>query len=176
MTIKLPSLKLFIVNTLTLLTFLALVSGVVPTSPANAGDQGAQIPPVAVIDLGNYRGQYLNVIYAQAYKPFMSRDSALLSVEKIARVESFKIKGDSLKLSPQKLPSDGSAAPYNRIIFVISPQKNFSWKNADGSIPEGVLSTKNQQISLVNSINRKTVEKFIELHGEKQTLEVVLSP
>lgn len=173
--IKLPSLKLIIMNTLTLFTLLALIAGVVPTTPAKASSQGHVVPQLSVVDLGNYRGQYLNVIYAQAFKPFMSKDSRLLGVEKIARVESFKIKNDTLKIKSHSLPSDGSSAPYNRVIFVISPQKNFSWVNADGSTPEGVLKTKNQQISLVNSINRKTIEQFVEVHGEKQSLEVLLT-
>lgn len=173
--IKLPSLKLILVNTLTLFTFLALITGVVPTQPAKASNQGSIIPTLEIGDLGNYRGQHLNIIYAHAFKPFLSKDSRLLSVEKVVRVESFKIKGDKMTIPRQLLASDGNVSPYNRIILVISPQKNFSWKNADGSTPEGVLKTANQQISLVNSINRKAVEKFIELQGDQKSLQVLLS-
>ncbi len=168
------SLKLIIINALTLIIGLGIMSGSVSHRNAEAA-RFESIPSLQVNQLGNYRGQYLTVLYAVGSRPFISTDSTQITVSQVKEARTVYISDDVMSLPPVQVEKEGFRPSYNVIIFVISPQPNYSWINADGSIPQGMAVTNNHMISLVNAINKSDVDSIISSQGEAAIFRVNLT-
>lgn len=169
------SLKLIIINTLTLIIGLGLLTGSVSYRNAEAA-RFETIPALQVNHLGNYAGQYLTVIYAVGARPFISMEPSQITVSQVKESRSVYISADTMSLPKVQVEKEGFRPSYNIIVFVISPQPNYSWINADGSQPQGMSSTNYHQSSLVNAINKSDVDKFISTSGTEEVLQVNLVP
>ncbi|KYG60971.1 hypothetical protein AZI86_18835 [Bdellovibrio bacteriovorus] len=167
------SLKLLIINALTLIIGLGLMSGSVSQRNAEAARFEA-IPSIQVNRLGNLRGQYLTVLYAVGSRPFISTDASQITISQVKESRTVYISADSMSLPKVQVEKEGFRPSYNIVIFVVSPQPNYSWVNADGSAPQGMTLTNNHQISLMNSINKTDVDDFISAQGEEAILNVNL--
>lgn len=168
------SLKLLIINALTLIIGLGLMSGSVSQRSAEAARFEA-IPSIQVNRLGNMRGQYLTVLYAVGSRPFISTDSSQITISQVKESRTVFISADSMSLPPVQVEKEGFRPSYNIVIFVVSPQPNYSWVNADGSAPQGMSLTNNHMSSLINSINKSDVDNFISAEGEKAVLNINLN-
>ncbi|WP_415063210.1 hypothetical protein [Bdellovibrio sp.] len=167
------SLKLIIINALTLIIGLGLMSGSVSQRNAEAA-RFETIPSLQVNRLGNMRGQYLTVLYAVGSRPFISTDSSQISISQVKESRTVYISDDSMTLPTVQVEKEGFRPSYNIIVFVVSPQPNYSWVNADGSVPQGMSLTNNHMSSLINAINKTDVDGFIAAQGEASTLHVNL--
>lgn len=167
------SLKLIIINALTLIIGLGLMSGSVSQRNAEAA-RFETIPSLQVNRLGNMRGQYLTVLYAVGSRPFISTDSSQISISQVKESRTVYISDDSMTLPTVQVEKEGFRPSYNIIVFVVSPQPNYSWVNADGSVPQGMSLTNNHMSSLINAINKTDVDGFISAQGESSTLHVNL--
>lgn len=167
------SLKLIIINALTLIIGLGLMSGSVSQRNAEAA-RFETIPSLQVNRLGNMRGQYLTVLYAVGSRPFISTDSSQISISQVKESRTVYISDDSMTLPTVQVEKEGFRPSYNIIVFVVSPQPNYSWVNADGSVPQGMSLTNNHMSSLINAINKTDVDGFISAQGEASTLHVNL--
>ena len=76
------TIKLAIINFVTLLIGLGLLSGSVSLKNAQAA-RFETIPSVQITHLGNFRGQYLTVLYAIGSRPFISTDSSQLTLSQV---------------------------------------------------------------------------------------------
>lgn len=166
------SLKLIIINALTLIIGLGLMSGSVSQRAEAARFE--TIPSLQVNKLGNYRGQYLTVLYAVGSRPFISTDSTQISISQVKEARTVYISADSMSLPAVQVEKEGFRPSYNIVVFVVSPQANYSWVNADGSVPQGMSKTGNQMSSLVNAINKTDVDGFVSANGEAGVLQVNL--
>lgn len=167
------SLKLLIINALTLIIGLGLMSGSVSQRNAEAA-RFESIPAIQVNRLGNFRGQYLTVLYAVGSRPFISTDSSQITISQVKESRTVYISADSMSLPKVQVEKEGFRPSYNIVIFVVSPQPNYSWVNADGSAPQGTSLTNNHLSSLTNSVNKTEVDEFISAHGEESVLNVNL--
>nr|WP_295899840.1 hypothetical protein [uncultured Bdellovibrio sp.] len=167
------SLKLIIINALTLIIGLGLMSGSVSQRNAEAA-RFETIPSLQVNRLGNMRGQYLTVLYAVGSRPFISTDSSQISISQVKESRTVYISDDAMTLPSVQVEKEGFRPSYNIIVFVVSPQPNYSWVNADGSVPQGMSLTNNHMSSLINAINKTDVDGFVSAQGETATLQVNL--
>ncbi|MNL59298.1 hypothetical protein D3C87_1830120 [compost metagenome] len=74
-----------------------------------------------------------------------------------------------------QVEKEGFRPSYNIIVFIVSPQPNYSWVNADGTIPQGMASTNNHLSSLINTVNRTNIDSFVAANGEKAVLTINLT-
>jgi hypothetical protein len=167
------SLKLLIINALTLIIGLGLMSGSVSSRNAEAARFEA-IPSLQVNKLGNYRGQYLTVLYAVGSRPFISTDSSQITISQVKESRTVFISADAMTLPKVQVEKEGFRPSYNIVIFVVSPQPNYSWLNADGSTPQGVTLTNNHLSSLSSSVNKSDVDSFVSAQGEDAVLNINL--
>lgn len=165
------SLKLIIINALTLIIGLGLMSGSVSHRDAQASRVEA-VPSIQVNRLGNYTGQYLTVLYAVGSRPFISTDSSQITISQVKESRTVYITADSMALPAVQVQKEGFRPSYNIVVFVVSPQSNYSWINADGSVPQGMTATNNRMTSLINAINKSDVDNFISTDGLSSTLQV----
>lgn len=167
------SLKLIIINALTLIIGLGLMSGSVSQRNAEAA-RFETIPSLQVNRLGNMRGQYLTVLYAVGSRPFIATDSSQITISQVKESRTVYISDDTLTLPAVQVEKEGFRPSYNIVVFVVSPQPNYSWINADGSAPQGMTLTNNHMSSLINAINKTDVDSFVSAQGDAGVLQVNL--
>jgi len=167
------SLKLLIINALTLIVGIGLMSGSFSQRDAQAA-RFDQIPGLEIQNFGNFRGQYLTILYAIGSKPFIATDASQVTLNQVKEARSITITSDVVKLPPVQVQKEGFRPSYNMIVVVVSPQPNFSWQNADGSIPQGVTATGNKQAVKVLTVNKADVDNFIGIQGDKALFPVAL--
>lgn len=164
------SIKLIAINALTLIIGLGLMSGSVSKRSAEAA-RFETIPAMSINKLGNYRGQYLTILYAVGSKPFISTNRNQVTLTQIKESRTVLISSDSVRLPNVQVEKEGFRPSYNMIVFVVSPQANYSWINPDGSIPQGGTKTSNNMASLVETTNKTDVDNFIATQGSAATFQ-----
>lgn len=165
------ALKLIVINALTLIIGLGLIAGSLSKEKKQA-NRFETIPAMTLLKLGNLRGQYLTVLYAVGSRPLLSGDSSQINISQVKESRTVYITDDSISLSKVQVEKEGFRPSYNIIVFVVSPQQNYSWVNADGSVPQGMSMSKNHQKSFANSINKKDVDVFVASTQNGETLKV----
>ncbi len=165
------SLKLLLINALTLIIGLGLMSGSVSQRNAEAA-RFEVIPALNVAQLGNFKGQYLTIFYAVGSRPFISTDTSQISISQVKESRTIYLTADEMNTPAVQVEKEGFRPSYNIIVFVVSPQPNYSWVNSDGTIPQGVTATSNHASSLINTLNRTDVDAFVKAQGENATLTV----
>lgn len=166
--------KLVVINALVLIIGLGLMSGSLSQGTAQAA-RFETIPAMKVNKLGNLRGQYLTVLYAVGSRPFLSTDPSQINISQVKESRTVYITEDAMSLPAVQVEKEGFRPSYNIVVFIVSPQQNYSWVNADGSVPQGMTSTNNHLKSIANSINKTDVDAFIASSGEGATLQVNLN-
>lgn len=168
------SLKLIIIHMLTLIVGLGLMSGAFTERNAQAA-RFESIPSLQVNKLGNLKGQYLTVLYAVGSRPFISTDSSQITISQVKESRTVYITEDTMTLPSVQVEKEGFRPSYNILVFIVSTKPDYSWINADGSVPQGVIATENRQSSLINAINKSDVDAFIEAQGNTAVLQVNLN-
>jgi len=146
------SVKLLIINALTLIIGLGLLTGSVSQRSAAAA-RVETIPALQINQLGNYRGQYLTVLYAVGSKPVISTSDSQINISQVKASRTINITGDSTTLPSVQVNKEGFRPSYNIVVFVISPSADYSWMNDDRTFPDGMAPTGNHMSSSINSIN-----------------------
>ncbi|QLY24288.1 hypothetical protein [Bdellovibrio sp. KM01] len=167
------SFKLVIINALTLIVGLGIMSGSFSTKSAKAAKLES-VPSIQVNKLGNYKGQYLTVLYAVGSRPFISTDASQLNISQVKESRTVYITGDSVTLPQVQVEKEGFRPSYNIVVFVVSPQQNYSWVNADGSSPQGMPATSNRLSNKFNAVNKSDVDSFVASKGEQAVMPVNL--
>ena len=167
------SLKLIIINALTLLIGLGLLTGSLSQRNANAA-RFEVIPALQIAKLGQFRGQYLTILYAVGSRPLISSDSDEINISQVKESRTIYITDDTMNTPIVQVEKEGFRPSYNIVAFVISSQPNYSWVNNDSTIPQGVTSTNNHQSALINTINRTSIDTFVNKNGDTATLTVNL--
>lgn len=168
------SLKLIFINALTLVIGLILISGSFTQKSANAA-RFETIPSIQVNKLGNLRGQYLTAIYAIGSRPIISTNPSQINISQVKESRTIYLTSDSMTLPAVQVEKEGFRPSYNIVVFVVSPQSNYSWINADGSIPQGMTATSNHTSSIMSSINKSDVDTFVTTNGAEAVLSVNLN-
>lgn len=166
-------LRRLTIGFLTLVLGLGLMSGSLETREAQAG-RVDQIPEIRVQNLGNYRGQYLNVLYVIASRAVIALDGGV-TVQQVRAMKQLPITADSLVLPAVEVEKAGIRSSYNMILFVISPQEGFSWINDNGRDYVGRLTTKNSQKSLVRTLDKYDVDSYVSRFGPSAVLDFPLN-
>ncbi len=167
------SIKLLFVNALILLIGVALMTGALSRDKSEAA-RLERLPALEVQGLKNYRGQYLTVYYAIGSRPFISPDDSKINLSQIKEARSVYITNDTIKLTSTEIEKEGFRPSYNIVMFIVSKEPNYSWVNADGSIPLGLTGGKNSSFSVISSLNKTKIDRTL-LHNNKDTLHVSLA-
>lgn len=167
------SLKLVIINALTLLVGLGLMTSSVSQRRAEAA-RVETVPALQIKQLGNYRGQYLHVLYVVGSRPFIATESSQINVSQVKEARTVYISSDSMPLTSVQVEKEGFRPSYNMILLVVSSSPEYSWVNADGSTPQGSSGSSNHTSTLINAINKADVEDFLATSGEGAILGVDL--
>ena len=109
--------------------------------PALAG-RTVVIPAIQVQKTGNYLGQYATIYYGFEKTAIINADSSLISLSSVRSSQTRPIAGDTVQFPSVQIDKEGIRGAYDTVVVVISRLPNFSWKNADGTFPTGVLDTK----------------------------------
>jgi hypothetical protein len=167
------SLKLFFINALILLIGVALMTGALSQDKSEAA-RLEKLPALEVQGLKDYRGQYLTVYYAIGSRPFISPDDSKITLSQVKEARSVYITDDSIKLTSTEIEKEGFRPSYNIVMFIVSKQPNYSWVNADGTVPQGLSEGKNRSFSLISSLNKTKIDKSLH-HNMEETLHVSLA-
>lgn len=167
------NLKLFVVNALTLIVGLGLMTGSFSSRDANAAPIDA-VPKIQVQKLGNYKGQYLTAFYTVGNRPFLGTDSSQVTIDEVKEVRTVFIGADFAALPAVELAKQGFRPGYNLIVFVISPEPNYSWVNANGATVANMVPTANHRHSLIRSYTKGEVEALIIGQGIENGLVMTL--
>ncbi len=167
------TIKLAIINFVTLLIGLGLLSGSVSLKNAQAA-RFETIPPVQITHLGNYKGQYLTVLYAIGSRPFISTEATQLTLTQVKDSRTVYITSDKMALPAVQVEKEGFRPSYNMIVVIVSPKADFGWVNADGTRPQGTSMTNNKDVAVLNIINKVNVDNFITANSSNTLLEIDL--
>jgi hypothetical protein len=126
------SFKFILINALTLIIGLGLMSGSVSQRKAHAA-RVEMIPALSVGGLGNLRGQYLTLLYVIASSPLIATESSQITVTQVKESRTVYIAADQMTLPAVRVEKEGFRPSYNMVLLVTSSQPDFSWTNADGS-------------------------------------------
>lgn len=166
-------IRKFAIGFLTLVLGLGLMSGTLESRDARAA-RIDRVPSMRVKNLGNYRGQYLNVLYAIGSRPFYSFDDSKVTVQSVRAAKQVAITGDVVELPGVDVEKEGVRASYNLILLVVSQQQGFSWANEDGSAYAGQLAGGNSQKTRVRALTKAEIEQFQMDHDQNAVLEIGL--
>lgn len=174
------SLKLILINALTLIIGLGLMSGSFSKKEAEV-ERFETVPALQVNHLGPLRGQYLTVLYAVGSRPFISANifsssTSQINLSQVKESHTVYITSDTMTLPVVQVAKEGFRPSYNVVIFAVSAQANYSWLNPDGTIPQGGIATNNHMSSLLNSINKKDIDNFTSSANSESILSVNLHP
>jgi hypothetical protein len=158
------SLKLFIINALTLIVGIGLMSGSFSSRDAVAAPVDS-VPKIQVQKLGNYRGQYLTALYTIGTRPFLGTDSSQVTLTELRESRAVLIGADFVDLPALELIKQGFRPGYNLLVFVISPEPNYSWVNANGAPVANMTPTENHRATLIRSYTKGEVEALIAGQG-----------
>lgn len=167
------SLKLLLINALTLIVGIGLLSGSFSQRDAQAA-RFEQIPALEIQKLGNFRGQYVTVLYAVGSKPFIATKESQVQLSQVKEARSVYVTGDKVALPSVQVEKEGFRPSYNMIVIVVSPLPNFSWVNSDGTVPQGMILSSNQTSSKVQIVNKTTIDNFVTAQGASATLAIEL--
>jgi hypothetical protein len=110
------SLKLIVINALTLLIGLGLLTGSLSQRNANAA-RFEVIPALQIAKLGNYRGQYLTILYAVGSRPFISTDSSQINISQVKESRTIYITDDAMTTPIVQVEKEGFRPSYNIVVF-----------------------------------------------------------
>lgn len=152
------SFKFILINALTLIIGLGLMSGSVSQRKAQAA-RFETIPGLSVGGLGNLRGQYLTLLYVIASRPLIATESSQITVTQVKESRTVYIAADQMTLPAVRVEKEGFRPSYNMVLLVTSAQPDFSWTNADGSTPQGSPITANHNFGLMKILGKSDIEK-----------------
>lgn len=152
--------KLSLMNLLTLILGIGLMSG--PISEKKATAVGStEVPTLTVTHLGNYRNQYLNVLYVVGSRPILSTSVKNLIVHEVKKQVAFEIQNDTEQIPRIEIEKEGNSPAYNYVLFVVSPHPQFSWINSDGSLPKGMSYTSNNMIFALQNLTKSDIDNGV---------------
>lgn len=168
------SFKFILINALTLIIGLGLMSGSVSQRKAQAA-RFETIPALSIGGLGNHRGQYLTLIYAIASRPLIATESSQITVTQVKETRTVYIAADQMTLPAVRVEKEGFRPSYNMVIAVLSSQADFSWINADGSTPQGSAKSGNHRFELMKILSKSDIEARMEQNPTQTSLSVDLN-
>lgn len=153
------SLKFVLINALTLILGLGVMSSYVAQRSAEAA-RFDSVPTLKITGLGNKMGQYLNVIYSVGSEPFLATSASQVNIAHVKSVNTIRISADTVTVPSVQVQKQGFSPSYNMVVLVISPQPNYSWVDADGTSPDGMTGTGNHVATLIHPIQRSDLESL----------------
>ena len=157
---------------ISLMTTMSISFSAIAVEPQSISTQAGRLTPSArfevvpemqVYRLGNFRGQFLHVLYVISYNPFIATTVEQTIVKEIRlAAKPIKLDSDFVNLPSVSIEKSGISGAYNNILFVISKDENFSWKNSDLSLIENYKDTGANQKSLVKSVKITQIEAFLK--------------
>jgi len=114
--------------------------------------------------LGNYIGKYLTVYYALGSRAVINTEGDQVRLRSVKSKMTVQITNDIVTLPAINLPRSGFILPYNIIVFSIHNTADFRWVNADGTIPDGEITTGATQSLSIDSLTKVEFESMQQSH------------
>ncbi len=128
----------------------AILSGILVSLfhsvPALAG-RTVTVPAIQLQKTGNFLGQYATIYYGFEKTTIIQADASVIALSSVRMTQTRPVSGDTVQFPAVQIDKDGFRGAYDIVVVVISHYPNFSWKNADGTFPDGVTDSKIYEIS-----------------------------
>ena len=132
--------------------------------PALAG-RSVTVPAIELQKTGNYLGQYATAYYGFEKTTIIHADSSVIALSSVRMTQTRTVDGDTVQFPAVQIDKDGFRGAYDIIVVVISHYPNFSWKNADGSFPDGVTDSKIYEISTSGFHKSSEIDAYVLNHS-----------
>jgi hypothetical protein len=129
--------------------------------PSLAG-RNVSVPVIEIQKLGNYRGQYITLYYGFEKTNVIRADKDLISLSDIRLTSTLPINADSVQFPAVQIEKTGVRGAYDIVVAVVTPYRNFVWKNGDGSFPDGLTDSKVYQSSVTAYRKSSDIDQFVE--------------
>jgi len=126
-------------------SFLTTLLVFTPMAFAQSVGRTNVVPEINLTGLGNYRGQFATIIYANGRPAVISSSSPTqkqVVLRSVSLTATKQISGDGV-VFPKTDISNVGFITYNMIVFVVHREPQFTWVNANGTVPEGVAAPEN---------------------------------
>ena len=155
------SIKLFFVNALILFIGVGLMTGAISGGKTDTA-RLEKLPELEIQGLKEYKGQYLTVFYALGSRPFFSTDNSKIHLSQIKDSRSVYIASEKIRFASTEIEKEGFRPSYNIVVFVVSKNPNYTWVNANGESPQGLVISENRNATFINAVNKTTIDKNLE--------------
>lgn len=146
--------------TLSVLILAGMLISFFHSVPALAG-RTVTVPAIQLQKTGNYLGQYATIYYGFEKTTIIHADSTAIALSSVRMTQTRPVSSDTVQFPSVQIDKDGFRGAYDIVVVVISHYPNFSWKNADGSFPEGVTDSKIYEISTSNFHKSSEIEAYV---------------
>ncbi len=147
-----------------LLILTGLIISFFHSVPALAG-RTVTVPAIQLQKTGNYLGQYATIYYGFEKTTIIHADSSVIALSSVRMTQTRPVNGDTVQFPSVQIDKDGFRGAYDIAVVVISHYPNFSWINADGSIPEGVIDSKIHEISTTGFYKSTVLDSYFASHS-----------
>ena len=130
------------------------------SAPALAG-RTVTVPAIQLQKTGNYLGQFATIYYGFEKTTIIQADSSAIALSSVRLTQTQPITGDNVQFPTVQIDKDGFRGAFDTIVIVISHYPNFTWKNADGTLPVGLLDTKIYEISATSFHKAADIDAYV---------------
>ncbi|MCX7978478.1 MAG: hypothetical protein N2578_05695, partial [Bdellovibrionaceae bacterium] len=83
------------------------------------------------------------------------------SLEVVKKAQMFRIDGDTVSVPAVQLTKEGVRGAYNMVVLIVSPDANYVWRNADGTVPSGLPDSGSQRRSFATLVPKQRIEQAL---------------
>lgn len=126
----------------------------------SANAQAVSVPSLEINSLGSYNGKFLTVYYAIGNRAAIATSDDQITMREVKLKKTFQINGNSVVAPRVDLSRSGIFMAYNLVVMVVHSDANYSWKNVNGSTPEGELMSLSSQTLAVDSLTKTELDSI----------------
>jgi hypothetical protein len=116
------------------------------------------VPQITLVNTVSEQGHFLTVYYGIGSRASIATSGDQVTLREIKAKSTFAISGNQLVLPSQELTRSGVFVAYNMIVFVLHNGSDFTWTNADGSLPTNENAGASTQAISVSSLTKAEVD------------------
>jgi hypothetical protein len=120
--------------------------------------QVVSVPQIEVARVGSYNGKYLTVYYGIGSRATIATADDQISLREVKYKKTVRIEGNSVVLPKVDLSRSGIFLAYNIVVMVIHSDNQFTWKNINGSLPEGETNGDSSIALAIDSLTKPEID------------------
>lgn len=118
------------------------VTALIAPLQANAQDRtpatfgGTALTPALRVEVPGAPTKYMTVYFARGRAPLIATEGKQVLLSEIKAKIRVQLSGDTVEIPAREVTKRGVFAAYNYLVLVFHNQEQFTWLNADDSLPE----------------------------------------